>query len=75
MPPPVPDWTALLAQAGIPEPPGRAEAVAAAQEATRQRYEKTGGEPPRKKGSSKRKPDAVAGGKAGRRAQLRAKEG
>lgn len=27
------DWTSILAAAGIPEPPGRAEAVAAAHEA------------------------------------------
>lgn len=36
------DWTKILADAGIPEPPGRAEAIELAKLATAARYARTG---------------------------------
>jgi hypothetical protein len=47
------NWTEILARAGIPEPPGREEAIAAAREATAARYAKDGG-PKRARGSATR---------------------
>jgi hypothetical protein len=53
------NWTAILAAAGIPEPPGRLEAIAATNESTARKYELTGG-PKRAKGSNSRKPVQVS---------------
>jgi len=36
------DWTKILADAGIPEPPGLLEAYAAAAKATAERYQRDG---------------------------------
>lgn len=47
------NWTEILERAGIPEPPGREEAIAAAREVTARRYELTGG-PKRARGSASR---------------------
>lgn len=47
------DWTKILADAGIPEPPGRAEAIELAKADIAARYARTG--PKRIKGSTTRK--------------------
>lgn len=53
------NWTKLLAQAGIPEPPGREEAVAVTLEQIREKYKRTGG-PKRARGTSARKIQQVS---------------
>jgi hypothetical protein len=52
------NWTEILANAGIPEPPGRDEAIAAARLATAERYAKHGQK--RVKGNNTRKVKKVA---------------
>lgn len=47
------NWTEILANAGIPEPPGREQAIADAQAITAARYAKTGG-PKRARGNASR---------------------
>jgi hypothetical protein len=47
------DWTKMLAEAGIPEPPGIQEAYAAAALMTAERYERNGQK--RAKGTNARK--------------------
>ena len=61
------DWTEILSSAGVPESPGRAEAVEDARLRTAARYERTGG-PKRAKGSSSRNVPQVS------RRQLQEKE-
>lgn len=52
------DWTAILTNAGIPEPPGRIEAAKAARLITAARYAKFGQK--RAKGTNTRKVKKVA---------------
>jgi hypothetical protein len=52
------NWTEILANAGIPEPPGREQAVAEAKLATAERYAKHGQK--RAKGTNTRKVKKVA---------------
>ena len=50
------DWARILADAGLPEPPGREAAVAAAKARTAERVAANGGRPlKRAKGSNSRK--------------------
>ena len=52
------DWTKILHDAGIPEPPGRDQAYAEAAELTAARYERDGHK--RAKGSNTRKVKKIA---------------
>jgi hypothetical protein len=54
------NWTEILAAAGIPEPPGRQEAIDDTLRKVAQRYALNGGHPKRKKGSNKRQVTQVS---------------
>jgi hypothetical protein len=54
------NWTEILAAAGIPEPPGRQEAIDDTLRKVEQRNALNGGHPKRKKGSNKRQVTQVS---------------
>jgi hypothetical protein len=53
------NWTKILADAGIPESPGRDVAVNLARQITAERYERDGG-PKRARGTAKRTVEQVS---------------